>query len=502
MNIAFLQRIRRSAFYCAGLPGMNPVMRFVYRGIAWGVAMLLRHEPAVVSIYLRRGCAKGEDVPGISDIDLGAVIHAENSDAERLQQRYHRIRRFLPILDPGLETYTEASLATSDRYCVVLRFHCEEGRKSFVRLYGPPRIEEMPPLTPALWPDALRNASTLYWSMFTEQLLSGDPRRCDPLLQTAQCVKSAAESLRSRCALEADFLPMTRSEALIWAENHTDDTVARFARTIKGLLERRFANPPAGLPDQTLAFLLYNADWIHEALASRPRHTDMRRLNQAIDDIAAERRPPRSDMPGVAFRLSALWPVGECLHVLPSSPHPPTVDFLRSQIAQARRIPGAEVPLFFRHGSLLFQLGTTRVSCRGHAILHPLINPETFADERSLNEARWTARSEAEFVQWRAQFYWRPEIGLAEGRFSPADLPQWDAHCVKAVQLEAIRRSALRGQAVYPLTRPAVARAAEREGIAIPRELQSLFSQEEAETAAAMKAIGNSYRVGPGFLPL
>ena len=499
MSIAFRQRVRRIAFSCACLPGMHHVLRGTYRGIARGVAMLLRHEPAVVSLYLRRGCAKGEDIPGISDIDLGAVIHSDNADADRLQRHYQRIRRFLPILDSGLETYTEASLATGDRYCAVLRFHCEEGRQSFVRLYGPPLIEEMPQLNPVLWPDAVRNASTLYWSIFAEQLLSGNSQRCDPLQQTAQCVKSVAESLRSRCALESGFLPMTRLAALMWAENHKEGTIAEFAHLLKALLERRFAHPPSNLPDQTLAFLLNNADWIHKTLALRDRSTDLRQLQQAIDDNPAERRLPRSDMPGVTIRRSALWSVGEYLYVLPHSPHPSTIDFLSSQVAEARRILGAEVPLFFQHGSLLFQIGTTRVTCRGHAILHPLINPETFAADHPLSEARWTARSEAEFVQWRAQFYWRAEVGLADGRFSPADLPQWDEHFVKTVQLEAIRRSALRGQVVYPLTRPAVARAAKREGIAVPPELRPLFSREEAKAAAAVEAIGKSYRVNPGI---
>lgn len=500
MDIAFRRRIRHIAFSCACLPGMHHLLRVIYRGVARGVAMLLQHEPAVVSLYLRRGCAKGEDIPGISDIDLGAVIHAEDVNAEQLQRRYHHIQRYLPILDPILETYTEASLATSERYCAVLRFHCEEGRQSFVRLYGPPRIEEMPPLNPALWPDALRNASTLYWSMFAEQLLSGDPRRCDPLLQTAQCVKSVAESLRSRCALETGILPMARHRALFRAENHEDKTIAEFARLLRILQERRFANPPCDLPDQTLTFLLRHADWMHKTLALRDRSTDLRRLKQAIDDNPAERHLPRSDMPGVTYRLSALWPVGEYLYVLPRSPYPPTMDFLRSQVAEARRILGAEVPLFFQHGGLLFQIGTARVPCRGRAILHPLINPETFSEEHPLSEARWTARSEAELVQWRAQLYWRAEIGLAEGRYPPADLPQWDMHFVKAVQLETIRRSALRGGVVYPLTRPAVARAAEREGIVIPHELLPLFSPEEAEAASALKAIGMTYRVAPELL--
>lgn len=500
MNVALRQRVRGFVFFCSRLPGMSSLLRTMYRGITHGVAAILRREPAVVSLYLRRGCAKGEDIPGISDIDIGAVIHEENADAERLQRRYQQIRRFLPILDPGLETYTAASLTTTERYCVVLRFHCEEGRQSFVRLHGPPCIEEMPPLNPALWPDSLRNASTMYWAMFTEQLLSGDVLKSDPLQHTAQCVKSIAESLRFRCTLETGVLPATRRDALLWAEAHAEDRTAKLARIAREVPERCFDNPPSDLPDQTLLFLMDHATWIHKTLAHREPYTDLRQLTQALDDDPTERPSLRNEMPGVTARCSALWPVGESLYVLPDPSDSLSMAFLRSQIEEARRALGPKVPLFFRRGDLLFQLGETRVPCRGRAILHPLINPETFAAEYALSAARWTARSEAEFVQWRAQLYWRSEIGVAEGRLSPGDLPQWDARFVKVVQLEAIRRSALRGEVIYPLTRPAVARAAEREGVSIPDELRPLFSPEATEATSALKAIGESYRVNPEFL--
>lgn len=470
-------RLRHAMYRMARFPLAGFALKGVYDFTARAVTTIMRRDPAVISIYLRRGCAKGEAQPGISDVDMGFVIRADETQEKNIKRRYQMLRRFFPLLDPSLEAFQERDVPEIHRHCASLRFRFEEGRTDFLRLSGPPYFEQLAPLPKSIWLDALRNESNFWWATYAEHVLSGEAEATDPLLNAAQCVKSISESLRIRCSLLTGVLPATRRGGLLWALEQGTDDDREIAELSLTLLDHRYTGLTSDFPERTFAFLVGHAEWLHQALAARELETDPRQLTQAIDDVPEERPDPLSAA-GATPRLSTLLGVGEPLYVLRSRL---SLKDVQEQMHSARAVLGKEAPLFFRQGDLLFRVGSKRVPCRGRAILHPLMNPETFAAEFPLTRARWTECLETTFIHWARQLYWQQERDLARGEL-PGTL--WRECFVKMVQLEAIRRSALRGEVVYPLTFPAVARAADREGIELPASLRPLFSTDTRERAS------------------
>lgn len=455
---------------------------------------MLRRDPLVVSIYLRRGYAKGEHMPGISDIDLGVVVradyHPDSEAAKYLRKRYRILRQIFPLLDPFMETHTEVQIKEMHRSCAIRRFRFEEGRRFSVRLAGPPVFESLPPLPEAVWPDALRNESNMWWALFSEHLLNGNTVPPDPLLSGAMCVKSIGESFRMRCALETGILPRTRREALLWAEE-TKGAEHEMAAEARALLDRRFQRLPEDLSQRTFAFLLNHAEEFHSILSQQGRETDPRHPRQTVEDNPAGRCSQSVDLPsGTMTCFSAFWPVGENLCVLP---FPISLAALQEQVTTIRAQPETRrAQLFFRHKDLLFQVGEKEILCRGRSVLHPLVNAETFAGldpvRFPLERARWTECQESSYVNWRVQYYWWNKYRGYFQALPPSARCGW---IVKTIQLEAIRRSALRGEVVYPLTLAAVERAADREGITIPPEHRPLFSPDAGTRAAAAEKLGS-----------
>ena len=82
------------------------VFRSIYRTSALVIAWLLR-QPGVRNIYLRRGIAKNEFMPFLSDIDM-LVITDSVPDKEKVEARLKRLRRLVPMLEPQSPVVTLA----------------------------------------------------------------------------------------------------------------------------------------------------------------------------------------------------------------------------------------------------------------------------------------------------------------------------------------------------------------------------------------------------------
>jgi predicted nucleotidyltransferase len=74
------------------------LFRSAYRAGALGVARSLR-QPGVRNIYLRRGIAKNEFMPFLSDIDL-LVITDSGAVKQTVEARLRNLRRLMPMLEP------------------------------------------------------------------------------------------------------------------------------------------------------------------------------------------------------------------------------------------------------------------------------------------------------------------------------------------------------------------------------------------------------------------
>lgn len=83
-----------------------PFVKSIYAGLERFALHLLvgilKKEPAIKSIYLRRSSSAGENITGLSDIDIGVVIEVKDGVLEAKQSVYKRYMRFIRYFPRGL----------------------------------------------------------------------------------------------------------------------------------------------------------------------------------------------------------------------------------------------------------------------------------------------------------------------------------------------------------------------------------------------------------------
>jgi predicted nucleotidyltransferase len=106
-------------------------------------------QPGLLSLYLRRGVARGEIVYGLSDIDLLIIINNSNSNEvrKRLVRRYKILSFFIPLFG---DASREFAIYSKDEFILLYRdfpfyrgwFH--EGKTTWRLLYGEDIVKTLP----------------------------------------------------------------------------------------------------------------------------------------------------------------------------------------------------------------------------------------------------------------------------------------------------------------------------------------------------------------------
>jgi len=115
------------------------VFRLVYRALARIIAWNLRHTD-VRNIYLRRGIAKCEFMPFLSDIDM-LVITGTDSGKKCVEKKLKRIRSLVPMLEPQSPVITIAEFnAWTKQTCFAenrsFLYRVLEARETWESLYS------------------------------------------------------------------------------------------------------------------------------------------------------------------------------------------------------------------------------------------------------------------------------------------------------------------------------------------------------------------------------
>ena len=129
----------------------------VYALSIWLASMLFRRVGGVVSVYLRRGLAKGEVVYGLSDIDLTVIVAGEeigNTAKYKVKSIYDRLSCLIPLFGRGEKELGVYSLSEFKRMYEdynLHRFRFDEGRHTWRLLFGEDVVSALPRLEePAL----------------------------------------------------------------------------------------------------------------------------------------------------------------------------------------------------------------------------------------------------------------------------------------------------------------------------------------------------------------
>lgn len=144
MKIAIQLLVIRTSFY-----PFNIIYYFIYKisiFIAW---LLLSRVNGLVSLYLRRGAAKGEIIYGLSDIDLLVIIKNENAGQTRknIVRRYIVLSRLIPLFGNAKR---ELAIYTKNEILILYKdypFYCgwfTEGKTTWQLLWGENFVNTLP----------------------------------------------------------------------------------------------------------------------------------------------------------------------------------------------------------------------------------------------------------------------------------------------------------------------------------------------------------------------
>lgn len=478
----------------------------VYRAVtAWTLRTIRRH-PHVQAVYLRRGGAKGQIVPLVSDIDFAVIGGPFPEEEERsLRDSYDRLAGITTLLDRTLEIYTEEELRAIYERNDYFRFRLVEGKATWKLLYsrdGSDPVAALPAMDMESLYGGFANEIKVWWSLFAWRFFHDRKYNAESVTRNSFCFKTMSEILKMDLALTRDSLTFDRQEALAMAMVDLAPDQQALGERVLTVARRGFRGDIPGVLEDTRAFLLRHLNDFYARLRnghslaraidhkSRPGHPVTQRVlsaknaflggreeehHKSLDDwLEAEWGPGSSN--GTKLAPAAYFNLDEFGYFIPIDPaSAPSVE----QISAFNRFHETLAPdlrvrfrVYLRTPEAAFQIDTQDLEQSWQSVLTPLYNPDVFEilDGPSAERPAWT-RPVAHFFEEEKFLFYELVTKPSIYKLNDRDFLRifW-----KTAQLALLNRTALEGNVVYAMTPAALEEALGATGIALPTELRTL----------------------------
>jgi hypothetical protein len=453
-----LKRPLRRFLLWSAVPPLDAVHRLGYRLAVRGATLALRGRPGLEALYLCRGCAKGEILPGVSDIDLVLVTAGSGAEREALVRVFARMRALtFGLVDayPSL-VVPRATLEHRWRTAPSWQHRIGEGRSTWRLLAGADVLGDLPPLAEAQGRSAAYLEVARWWLHFADRLLATREHHDDAVVLNVTCFKAVSETLNALHAMRTGERRPSRAAGLAASD-------APLARRLEAVAARRFLGDEAGLADETCRFLVTTLTGLWEGFREAPFLQVAPGVVQSLDAPEAETAAGEAHArhlatirahlerrwsgicTGTRLVRSTLWGLNELLLIVEAEAgRLPTVSQMADLVAAHRRdAAGLPAPLhlFLRVGPVAFPLAPVLPRDLHRGVPAPGTAPDVFL-QLGHAEVYWTDYTDWYLRQWRTN-------------------EQWDAADErKKAQLRIIAAGAARGRVVYPLTAAALGRQA------------------------------------------
>lgn len=133
-------------------PPLTYFYRKIYERSIAVATLLLKRVDGVLTVYLRRGVAKGEIVYGLSDIDLLVIVNDEDKGRlvkERVRATYDKLSHFIPLFGSGdreLEVYSASEFLNVYNDYDFYRYRFNDGKYTWKLLFGKDMVKALPQL--------------------------------------------------------------------------------------------------------------------------------------------------------------------------------------------------------------------------------------------------------------------------------------------------------------------------------------------------------------------
>jgi predicted nucleotidyltransferase len=494
---------------------------------------LFRKYPAVKAIYLCRGWAKGEEFPGVSDIDFLVILKCEewsNEDQEELIRSYNKLARITILLDKNLEVYNENTFYKkyeTNHYC---QYRFTEGKETWQLLYGKDYVENLPSLPLEKLYGGLIAEIKVWWALFTRCFLQCSKSKQDAVTRNTICHKVISEILKMNLAMNFGILTFLRSEALKLSRQHLRIEDIGFVGKLERIAKERFINSDEHILEETKNFLIPYLDRSYEQFGTHPFLNPLRDIRLKVDspkDEYINTKTERTHIEHVIDHVKRGWPnsyrgaylvpsvffnVDDLLLMIEVDPEQlPTVRQLsalyflhRDAQIQIRH----RIRLFILLPNTAFQIDSEDPRQSWQSILYPPCNPDVFEllgrPAFAIDEGGYHPITRPFWSPLIEHFLWEEKILLNDVLKNPSiyKLNSLDFLRIfwKTAQIFLMNRLLQEETILCPLTVPAIERGLREEGIPLPFHLQNLMDAYQIELTGRASTITDLIPVAIDYL--
>jgi hypothetical protein len=401
----------RRLIVITSVPPLVGIYRAIYRVLIRAAVWRLKQVASVRAIYLRRGLAAGEGVPGISDIDLAAVGDWDAAARARVTESYQRLARWCPLFDPTVGIYTPASIADLFEADPFHRHRLAEGQREWKLLFGADCLSHLGPVPEEDASFGYEAEMKVWWSYFARAAyLPGQPP--DRIFLNSLCYKVVAECFRMDRGLRRKPVPRSRKlaiqEALAEATGDASAFLARLWDSARGRHLRYAGNVVEDSQSYVLALLEQSYRQLHFHFGWRETPGVSLRIDAPEEERMHQPQLPQAAGFKVALVSGAVFAMDELVLLFePSSGSLPRASDLQELASVcATKLPHrhSRLSLYLRLPHACYQFYASD-SFRGwQSILSPRFNPDVFLSAGFDNHPLplWT-RPGAEFIRLERQ---------------------------------------------------------------------------------------------------
>ena len=435
-----------------------------YKSIVWLAVFILRRYRGVISIYICRGVAKNEIIPGISDIDLFLVTTNCSKDRKSIKQAF----RALGVATGGMIDYhpnlvvSLESLEHRWNTSAVWQYRYQEGKSTWKLLYGQDVLKSLPDLSES---QRLRScfAEINHWCIrFADFILKPGGFYQDTVMRNMICFKAVSEVMNARHSMLTGEYIYSRPDGLRRSDNN-------LAEKLSYIVERKFLVTDDQLVEEVYVFLLrfFRDIWLdfsnESFLLGDPdvlQETDSAESEFQISEKASGHlnllqnhieRFWKGKFRAIKLVKSAFWDLDDFLFIIDAEEsHLPNVKNLVELVDlhnSNQEGKDFRIFLFLRLGPILFPLTPVIPRDFHRSILTPSTVPDIFL-QLGEEQVFWTDHTSWYLADWKSNEQWL------------------SASALKAKQLDCISSSIGTGRVIYPLTPEAVERAEQKAGSA------------------------------------
>jgi hypothetical protein len=480
----------RRLIVTTSVPPLIGVYGAVYRLLIRAAVWRLKQAASVRAIYLRRGLAAGEGVPGISDIDLAAVGDWDAAAQAHVIESYERLARWCPLYDPTVGVYTPQSIADLFQADPFHRHRLAEGQREWKLLFGDDCLSDLGPVPEEDASFGYEAEMKVWWTYFARWAFLPD-KTPDRIFLNSLCYKVAAECFRMDCGLRRKTVPPSRRHA---AEQALSEAIADTSRENAPFLTRlrdsatgRHLRYAGDVVQDSQEYVLPLLERSYGQLRFHPGWREIPGVSLRID-APEDERMHSSELPSAAgFKVSlvsgAAFAMDEMVLLFePVSEEIPEAADLR-EIARtyAKRLsPGrSRVSLYLRLPNACYQFYASDYFRGWQAVLSPRFNPD-------LLHGPWT-RPAAEFVRRERQLVAQALDDPVVYKANHLDFLRtfW-----KFLELALIEVTAQRGEIMFAQTPEAVVRGLTRLNLPSAPFLEDFAAAYRVELREAQSNIG------------